>query len=365
MAGAAQQAGDLKRRVCMEKYKVSVIVPVYNTKKYLAHCVDTLVHQTYGNLEILLVDDGSADGSGELCDELARGSEKIRVIHKENGGLVSAWKKGVCESRGEYLCFVDSDDWVDTCMIADMAEHLSGICGEIIAGNYVIEREDGSSQYVWQALPVGEYDRAAVEKKVIPNLLGREHRYVTVSRCMKLIRRELILENMKYSSPEVVMGEDMTVMLPALIDCNRLVTLNKAHYHYRYVTESMVHKYDRKLYGNIQILREIFSQVVSDKFAGNELLERQKQVEQEYIFFLLLVLKNEARGNPKGYRKNIFSICKSEEVRRLVRETPVTVGDKANKLLYLTLRHPNEIIVRLLRLAMILYYRKGGRNESE
>lgn len=342
----------------MEKYKVSVIVPVYNTEKYLEKCVDTLVHQNYDNLEILLVNDGSTDGSGKLCGQLARGDKRIRVIHKENGGLVSAWKRGVCESTGEYLCFVDSDDWVEPCMIADMAEHLSGISGEIIAGNYVIERDDGSSQCMWQTLPAGEYDRAAIEREVIPNLLGRERRYVTVSRCMKLIRRELIEENMKYSDSEVVMGEDMTVMLPALIDCNRLVAIDKAHYHYRYVTESMVHKYDKKLYDNIRLLREIFLRVVSDKFAGDELLERQRQVAQEYIFFLLLALKNEARGNPEGYRKNIFSICKSPEVRKLVKGTPVQVEDKANKLLYLTLRHPGEITVRMLRLAMIVYYHR-------
>lgn len=340
----------------MEKYKVSVIVPVYNTKKYLTQCVDTLVRQSYENLEILLVDDGSTDGSGGLCDELALGDGRIRVIHKENGGLVSAWKRGVRVSSGEYLCFVDSDDWTDTCMIADMAKHLSGVPGEIIAGNYVIEREDGSSQYVWQALPPGEYDRAAIEREVIPGLLGRERRYVTVSRCMKLIGRELIVENMKYSDEKVVMGEDMTVMLPGLIDCKRLVSTDKAHYHYRYVTESMVHKYDNKLYDNIQLLREIFFRVISDKFTGDELQERQGQAEQEYIFFLLLALKNEARGNPKGYRKNVFSICKSPEIQRLVKERPVQVEDKANKLLYLTLRHPNEITVRLLRLAMILYY---------
>ena len=340
----------------MGKYKVSVIVPVYNTEKYLAQCVDTLISQNYDNLEILLVDDGSTDKSGKLCDGFARSDKRIRVIHKENGGLVSAWKRGVCESTGEYLCFVDSDDWVEPCMIADMAEHLRGVPGEIIAGNYVIERETGR-EYVWQALPPGEYDRAAIEREVIPNLLGRERRYVTVSRCMKLIGRELIEENMKYSDSKVVMGEDMTVMLPALIDCNRLKAIDSAHYHYRYVTESMVHKYDRKLYGNIQLLREIFLRVVSDKFAGEELLERQRQVEQEYIFFLLLALKNEARGNPQGYRKNIFSICKSPEIQRLVREMPVRVEDKANKLLYLTLRRPGEITVRLLRLAMIVYYR--------
>ena len=272
----------------MEKYKISIVVPVYNAEAYLKKSIGSLMNQTYKNLEIILVNDGSKDESGRICDELAAQDGRIRVIHKENEGVTSTWTKGALEATGEYLNFMDSDDWVEPCMIADMAEHLRGVPGEIIAGNYVIERETGR-EYVWQALPPGEYDRAAIEREVIPNLLGRERRYVTVSRCMKLIGRELIEENMKYSDSEVVMGEDMTVMLPALIDCNRLKAIDSAHYHYRYVTESMVHKYDRKLYGNIQLLREIFLRVVSDKFAGDELLERQRQVEQEYIFDDILI----------------------------------------------------------------------------
>ena len=179
----------------MKKYRISIIVPVYNVRKYLKKCVDTLTGQTYKQLEILLVDDGSKDGSGILCDELAKTDDRIRVIHKENGGLVSAWKCGVSKSSGEYLCFVDSDDWIDRTMIEEMSACLSGKGREIIASDYVIEREDGRSQYVWQKLPPGEYNRAEIQKKVIPNLLGRERRYVTISRCMKLIVRKLIDEN--------------------------------------------------------------------------------------------------------------------------------------------------------------------------
>ena len=91
----------------MKDYKISIIVTVYNTEKYLKKCVDSLKNQTYQNLEILLVDDGSKDGSGKLCDAFAQEDKRIKVIHKENGGLVSAGKKGVEESTGDYLCFVD------------------------------------------------------------------------------------------------------------------------------------------------------------------------------------------------------------------------------------------------------------------
>ncbi len=341
----------------MSEYMISIIVPVYNKQQYLKRCVDTLTGQTYSQLEILLIDDGSRDESGRLCDELALGDERIRVIHKENGGLISAWKRGVRESRGEYLCFVDSDDWIDAVMLEEMAAYLSGNPREIVASDYVIERDDGRRQYMWQRLSPGEYDRKALEERVIPYLLGQEHRYVTISRCMKLIARGLIEENCKYSDPEIRMAEDTTVMLPSLIDCDRLVIMDhKAYYHYLYVGSSMVHNYDRGLYENLLLLRKITRKIVEDKFEGKERADMLKKADQEHIFMLLLALKNEARGNPAGYRKNIFSICRQEEVRKLCRSTRVEIREKANKLLYLVLRHPDEITVRLLRLAMIIYY---------
>lgn len=343
----------------MKDYKISIIVTVYNTEKYLKKCVDSLKNQTYQNLEILLVDDGSKDGSGKLCDAFAQEDKRIKVIHKENGGLVSAWKKGVEESTGDYLCFVDSDDWIGLSMIKEMAACLTGAPREIIASDYVIERDDGRKQYVFQQLPPGEYLKEDMKEKVIPNLLGKESRYVTISRCMKLIGRELIVENQKYSNPAIVVGEDTTIMLPSLIDCERLVIMDhKAYYHYLYVQESMVHKYNAGLYENIRLLIQTTVQIVKEKFSGVELEERLKQVDQESVFWMMLVLKNEARGNPKGYRKNILQLCKSEEVRKLVDHTEVEVNQTANKLLYMVMQHPNHLTVSILRLAMIWYYRR-------
>ena len=346
----------------MNQYKVSIIVPIYNTEKYLCKCVETLIKQSYKNLEILLVDDGSTDGSRGLCDGFALKDTRIHVIHKENSGLISSWKEGVLKSSGEYLCFVDSDDWIDLNMIEEMAEHLTGNNREIVASDYVIEREDGSSQCVWQELLPGEYDREAIEQEVIPNLLGREHRYVHNSRCMKLISRKLIEDNCKYSDPMITMGEDTTVMLPSLIDCERLMVMDhKAYYHYLHMSSSMAHKYDKNLYSNIRLLRQTIRKTLEDKFAGEKLTQMMKSADQEFVLMMFLVLKNEARGNASGYGKNILNICRSEEIRKLCKDTCVSVEENSNKLVYLVLRHPNEITVRLLRLAMIIYYRKTSK----
>ena len=106
--------------------KVSVIVPVYGAENYIEQCVRSIMEQTFRDLEIVLVDDGSKDRSGIICDELAGEDPRIRVIHKENGGLTSAWIRGVQESSGEYLCFVDSDDWISHDMIERLARLAKG-----------------------------------------------------------------------------------------------------------------------------------------------------------------------------------------------------------------------------------------------
>lgn len=97
----------------VEKVKISVIIPVYNVEKYLKRCLDSVVNQTYKNLEIILIDDGCTDGSGNICDEYAAKDKRIIVIHKENGGLSNARNKGLDICTGEYISFIDSDDWIE------------------------------------------------------------------------------------------------------------------------------------------------------------------------------------------------------------------------------------------------------------
>ena len=101
------------------KIKISIIVPVYKVEDYLSRCIDSLINQTYQNLEIILVDDGSPDRCGEICDEYAKFDERIKVIHKPNGGLSDARNKGLDIATGDFIIFVDSDDWIDvkTCEI--------------------------------------------------------------------------------------------------------------------------------------------------------------------------------------------------------------------------------------------------------
>ena len=210
----------------MENVLVSVIIPVYNIRDYFKGCIESVINQTYKDIEIILVDDGASDGSELMCDEYAARDDRIRVIHKENGGLMSAWSAGVREARGHYAMFIDGDDWVDTGMVESLLNEADPDVGvtEIISSNYIIEKKN-EKRKVAHPIEAGVYTGDDL-RNIRTRLLGEENRPVIMSRCMKLITRELILNNMGYLNYNIRMGEDVNIMLPCLLDVERLVVVN-------------------------------------------------------------------------------------------------------------------------------------------
>ncbi len=163
-------------------------------------------------------------------------------------------------STGDYLCFVDSDDWIDACMVEKMLDFSSDCGKEIICGNYVQEERNRSIE-IYQAMEPGIYTGRSLQDRIHGKLLGQEKRPITLSRCMKLFSRTLIVENMKYCDPSIRMGEDMVITLPALLDAQRIVVMEgAAWYHYLFLRESMVHSYDAGMYENIRSLDKIVRQ---------------------------------------------------------------------------------------------------------
>ena len=349
---------------------ISIIVPIYNMAAYLNRCIDSLLAQTYLNIEVVLINDGSTDGCGEICERYTELDKRVIMLHKENGGLVSAWQAGVKLSTGKYLCFVDCDDWVEAEMIQSMASTLDNESGEIICCNYTIDRiireksgnETMSLTKVKHGLPPGIYQGEELYK-IYHSLLGNELRPIIISRCMKLISKELIVDNMKHSHVSLKTGEDMNIIIPVLLSTRRLVILENAYYyHYFYNNDSMVHAYDLGLYKNNQLLYSVIRSVFIEKIKERNLniteTEVEKQCGKEYILLLLSALKNEARGNPewKNYYGNVKKICR--ENKNHIKRYPVKVGEMANRLLYMVLRFPYFATISLLRISTKLFYYK-------
>ena len=338
---------------------VSIIIPIYNVEQYLAECMGTILGQTYDKLDIILVDDGSKDNSGRICDEFATKDSRIQVLHKQNGGLISAWMAGVELAKGDYLAFVDSDDWVELNMIEELVHHLNGVEKEIICSNYIIEKtEKKQSVKVRQSMKLGIYDREKMEIELFPDLLGQEERRIHASRCMKLISKDLILNNMKYVNLDVTMGEDLSIMLPTILDAERIVILEEGYfYHYRLVEASMAHKYNPNLCGKVELLYLTLQDAIDKKLEDKKELFLQA-LKKEYIFLMFYVLKNELRGPGKNCIKRIKKIVEDTKKKAELANVEVSVNNRANQLLYRIWKQPGVVNITITRWLISIFDRR-------
>ena len=203
---------------------ISVIVPVYNAEKYLVRCVDSILNQTYQNLEVILVDDGAKDNSGAMCDDYARKDSRIRVVHKENGGLSSARNAGIDIAMGAYFGFVDSDDWIE----ADMYETMLDLARKndaqmVVAGRYDV---DGDTMVKTVGLcPKQEEVISGIE------MLGRVFVWDNCdsSSCDKLFHRSLY-DGLRY--PLGVVSEDVALFPYTAERAQRVAMCDKPFYNY-------------------------------------------------------------------------------------------------------------------------------------
>ncbi len=348
---------------------ISVIIPVYNAESYFKECMASVLCQTYTHLEVILVNDGSTDGSGALCDHYAALDNRVKVIHKENGGPMSAVLEGAGRASGDYLAFMDSDDWVDTVMLEELTEQLTGCEGEMVCSNYIIEKKDRSIPMI-QSLSPGVYDRKQLEEEVFPQLLGQEVRRIHYSRCMKLISRKLVLENLKHCNLRLTMGEDMNLILPCILDARRLVVVEKGlYYHYRFVDASLVHKYRPGLYEMIGLLYHTLEKLLSEKgFSedaqsgkGRKLsADWSRRLKEEYLHLFFLVIKNELRGPAKGCAGRLQRMIRQEKAWKDLEDITITAEGKATRLLYAIWKNPGVGQVMLGRAAVSVFDRVTG-----
>lgn len=203
---------------------ISVIVPVYNVEQYLERCVDSILAQTYSNLELILVDDGAKDSSGVICDAYAQKDTRVRVIHKENGGLSSARNAGIDIAQGEYISFVDSDDWIEP----DALENLLNTAVQnqvelVIGGRWDVKAETGEKKLGLcpEKMEVVSGDEA------VSRIFRWDH--CDSASCDKLYHRRLFRQ---IRFPYGMVVEDVPIMYKIVLDAGYVAFLNKPVYNY-------------------------------------------------------------------------------------------------------------------------------------
>ena len=242
---------------------ISVLVPVYNIERYIGRCLESIIVQTYKNLEIIVVDDGSTDRSGEICDLYASKDSRIKVIHKANGGLVSARKAGMKLATGEYVGYVDGDDWIGAEFYSVLVSSIQQSCSDVVVAGFTRVIFDKTAK-IMNAYPLGVYEDACLEELFTSMIsYGAFFQHgITTYLWNKLFKRELIKDFQLSIDERITIGEDGATVYPALLKCNRISIIDNCAYYYIQREDSMLKK-TSSFYDEIQILSILYQYLKS------------------------------------------------------------------------------------------------------
>ncbi len=264
---------------------ISVIVPVYNGELYLSQCVDSILGQELTELELILVNDGSKDNSGAICDEYARQDNRVRVLHLQNQGVSNARNAGMEIALGEYITFVDADDWVDGEMYSEMLAMIIhhradiGMCSFTVFDGSV--HRDNILPWAHNTVFEGEEIKAKLISALISSigLDGNKQPKVsgTVFRC--IFNRDLIQSNQSYFDTRIKNAEDLVFVVQVFSQTDRIVVSKRTYYHYRQDTRykrSTTQNYIQELYYQKQLSQKVLADIL-DGIGYLEHMQKQLQ----------------------------------------------------------------------------------------
>lgn len=208
---------------------ISIIVPVYNVEDYLRQCIESILNQKYQDFELILVNDGSTDSSGEICNEYSKKDSRIRVRHKENGGQSSARNVGLDLATGKYIGFVDSDDWIHEDMYNKLINHAINLDSDVVACNFFIMKKDLSFVPYTKFATNQEFTRESAMKEIFKNEI------LTFSPCNKIYKKSLF-DNIRFI--EGIILEDKDISYKLIYKSQRISYIKNELYYYRYNSQS-------------------------------------------------------------------------------------------------------------------------------
>ena len=238
----------------------SIIIPVYNIEKYLSKCIESVLQQSFSDYEAILVDDGSTDGCPTVCDRYAEKDSHIKVIHKENGGLVSARKAGLQHSSGKYILNLDGDDYIAPTLLEDLHRIIMEYDPDIVTFGCIQIYSDGSETVSPSPLEEGLYTGAALLELKQHLLCDRatptmNFGNIVPSVCMKAFRRALLFPHQMAVPESITNGEDAAVSIPAVCNCRALYGSCICGYYYVQHNTSMINTFRRNELEKYALLR--------------------------------------------------------------------------------------------------------------
>lgn len=269
----------------MEKL-LSVLIIVFNQEKYVEECINSVLNQAYKNIEVIVVDDGSLDNSVSICEEIAKKDSRVKVISKENGGPLSARKAGVKAAKGEYVAFLDGDDWVENDLYERAMKEIQD--ADYIAYGLTCVYDNGQKDYLLNNCESGVYEGDRLkELKNKALYFGEFGKFgVLPSLCAKIFRKSLIEKNIFRVSDDVFLGEDASCSFPTLCDANKIVIDSdiRGYMYRKTVSASLTSHYRFDEFYRIEKLFETLYSAFTEKNAN--------YMFDQFPYYLAFLLRN-------------------------------------------------------------------------
>ncbi len=345
----------------MLKHKVTVVIPVYNVEKYLDRCLKSIVNQTYKNLEILLIDDESPDCCPEMCENWSKTDNRIKVIHKKNAGLGMARNTGIENATGEFICFVDSDDYIAEDTIEKAHKKAVECYADVVYFGYNIVNIEGVVTKVYKPeIDKLVYVDEEVAEEILPELISPDYSQVKkanlmLSACTALFSMNLINKNhWGFVSEREIISEDVYSLIKLFLNVKCVGILPEAKYYYCQNNTSLTRTYrsDRyqgikAFYDQVLILCESYkcSKIIKTRFAS------------VYLAFVLATLRLIVLSDDNISKKirNIKKIEKDPHLKKVLSEIDPKIESKSRNLIRLTMQNQNTLLCYLM---LVLKYKR-------
>lgn len=274
--------------------KISVIVPVYNVEKYLNRCVDSILNQTFEDFELILVNDGSPDNCGNICDEYAQKDNRVKVIHKKNGGVSSARNVGIDIAQGEYIMFVDSDDWINENMLNDMYNMPDS---DMKVSSIRMIGKDNSTEYIIDT-------KMHTQEELLIGFFSEA--FPIICLCgpwCKLYKKDIIFNNAVRFNEDMSLGEDTYFNLNYIKHCKKVYTSEQIYYYYmRENSESLFTKFRLNMYYDVRKVFDLKVKMANELNMGRDsVFKMELSYTQTLIGNLIKMVDTNTKTEVKKY----------------------------------------------------------------
>ena len=330
---------------------ISVIVPVYNVEKYLEQCIDSLLSQTYQNFEIILVDDGSTDSSGKICDIYEENNENIKVIHKKNEGLGFARNTGLLYATGEYVTFIDSDDYADKYLLEDLYNGSLETDVDVCIGGFKKVADSG------QVLYEEKYDEQYfihdnTTNKAFIKMLGSlpsKHDSIRMSVWNVLYKLSIIKNNnIQFPSERELISEDLIFDFFYYQHVKKCKILDNSKHYYRSNPTSLTMSYKKDRFEKTLVFYQHLNKLMKNSSFSNEAFIRFKKLIFIYVRMCIQQEKKKISNlKLKDSLLNIKRLCEDKNIKKILEEYPVNKLEFKQKVFIYCIKYKISILLYL------------------